>query len=123
VIGVSTVSKQEFDGLCASLEQAVEELRAFSEGAASAEHAYRCSKAKAWSHVSKTTADGSVRYAAEVEAEVEALTADLRYVRDLQERNLRVSLESVRSRRQQLASLQAWMDLAGANTKFVEVDL
>jgi prephenate dehydrogenase len=104
--------------LCVLLEEAVQDLRSFSEQLASAEHSYRNSKAKAWGHVTKTNEDGSKRLASEIEADVNALTSDLRYMRDLADGNRQACLESVRSRRQQLSALQSWMAAERAEAEF-----
>jgi len=99
--------KVKLEELCVSLEAEIDALRYFFEQAASAEHSYRSSKAKAWGFVPKINKDGSQRSALEVEADVESLTADLRYARDLAEGNKQTCLESVKAKSQQIALFSA----------------
>lgn len=90
------------------IDQGIDELRQASQQLAEMEHAYRYAKAQAWTAVDKTK-DGAKRLAAEIEADVDALSADHRYHRDLAEANRQTALESIRSRRQQLSAWQSWM--------------
>lgn len=75
-------------------------LRQSSIEASEGEHAYRKAKAIAWANAPQGTVP--VR-----EAWVESETADLRLVLDLAEAVKQASLESVRSRRQQLSAVQS----------------
>lgn len=86
--------------LSALIDKGVDALREASEQLARAENAYRHAKAKAW-----LTADGEL--AKEREAYVDAMTADLRMARDLQEGMRQASIEALRSRRAQLSATQS----------------
>lgn len=99
------------------LDEALDELRSQSQEAAKSEHGYRLSRAKAWLHIDKQH-DGQKRLAAEIEADVDALTADLRYQRDLADGLRQAALEAVRSRRQQLSAWQSWMAADRAEAEF-----
>jgi hypothetical protein len=59
------------------------------------------------------------RLAAEIEAEVDELTADLRFARDRADYLRQVALEAVRSRRQQLSAWQSWVAAERAEAEFV----
>lgn len=82
------------------IDRGVDALREASEQLARAENAYRHAKAKAW-----LTADGEL--AKERESYVDAMTADLRMVRDMHEGTRQASLEALRSRRAQVSAIQS----------------
>lgn len=105
------MQRETMEILCASLEEGLEELKHWALKLAQSEHAYRRSKAKAWAMVDKVTSDGTKKLAAEIEAGVDEMVADLRMARDQAEYMRQASLEAVRSRRQQLS---AWQSLAAA---------
>ena len=94
------------------IDRGVTALREAATEAAEAEHDYRLAKSRAWVTVPRTLDDGSKRLAAEIEAEVDALTATERMRRDLAEGVHRSAWEALRSRR---AQLSAWQTLANAH--------
>jgi hypothetical protein len=112
-------AKSEMERLSDLLDESIEQLQVFAQNVASAEHAYRQSKARAWGHVCKTHEDGSKKLAAEIDAEIDGLTADLRYARDLADWSRQACLEAVRSRRQQLSAWQSWVAAERAEAEFV----
>lgn len=75
---------------------------------ATAEKEYRQGKAKAW--VDTAVPEGRKLLAAEREAMINAVTAELRETRDLAEGMKQAALEAVRSRRAQLSALQTLMN-------------
>lgn len=81
------------------LEEGLKVLRDTAQSTAVAEQAYRKGRAQVWLEVEGT--------AAHREAQVDGLTADLRFERDVQEGLRRAALESVRARAQQISLLQS----------------
>jgi hypothetical protein len=75
------------------------------------ERDYRKAKAEAWVQVSGT--------AKEREAQVDAMSADARYMRDLADGMRQAALEAVRSRRAQLSALQSLLAGHRAEAEFV----
>lgn len=92
------------------LEAGLELLRSTAIDTAEAERAYRKSRALAW-----VEAEGT---AAHREAQVDALTADLRFERDCQEGLKRAAIESVRARSQQISLLQSLLSAGRAEAEF-----
>jgi hypothetical protein len=82
------------------IDRGVEALRSSAQDLAEAENEYRKARAAAW-----VAAEGSL--AREIEANVDALTADLRMRRDIAEGQRQAALEALRSRRTQLSALQS----------------
>lgn len=82
------------------IDAGVRALHESAQQVAHAEHAYRKAKAAAW-----LTVDGEL--AKDREAQVDAVTADLRRDRDLAEGGRLAALEALRSRRTQLSALQS----------------
>ena len=113
------VAGDEMQRLSASLDESLDELKAYAMALAEAEHSYRQSKARAWRFVDKVTKDGVKRLAAEIEADVDEMTSDLRFLRDQAEGMRQTALEVVRSRRQQLSAWQSWAALERAEAEFV----
>jgi hypothetical protein len=85
--------------LSKKIDAGVSSLNTSARESADAEREYRKAKAQAW----LIHTDGTAK---EREAQVDATTADLRYVRDLAEAGRQASLEALRSRRQQLSAVQ-----------------
>lgn len=81
------------------LNEGLDVLRETAQTTAEAEREYRKARAQSWVEVEGT--------AAHREAQVDALTADLRFERDVQEGLRRAALESVRARAQQISLLQS----------------
>lgn len=94
------------------LDKAISASYHQSELAASAEREYRLAKSEAWA----TTA-GKEMLAKEREAKVDALTADLRYERDLADSLRRGAIEAERSRRQQISLIQTQANAYAAEAK------
>jgi hypothetical protein len=90
----------EMRRLSAKIDAGVVELSRASNRVAQAEAAYRQAAAKAW----LTCRDGPVP---EREAQVKAVTAGERLVRDLAEGERVTALEALRSRRGQLSAVQS----------------
>ena len=109
----------EMKRLSMSLDASLEDLKQYALESAEAEHSYRQSRAKAWMIVDKTTPEGVKRLAAEIEADVDEMTSDLRFKRDRAEGFRQAALEVVRSRRQQLSAWQSWAALERAEAEFV----
>lgn len=86
--------------LSSLIDRGVDALRSSAAELAQAENEYRKARAAAW-----VAAEGSL--AREIEANVDALTADLRMGRDLAEGQRQAALEALRSRRTQLSALQS----------------
>lgn len=78
-----------------------------------AEADYRKARANAWVEVEGT--------AAHREAQVDALTADLRYQRDLAEKLERAALEKIRSCRQEISLYQSLLAAHRAEAEFSRV--
>jgi len=85
--------------LSEKIDAGVGALTSSARQSAEAEREYRKAKALAWT----LNAEGTAK---EREAQVDATTADLRYTRDLAEAGRQAALEALRSRRQQLSSVQ-----------------
>ncbi|MCA1782019.1 MAG: hypothetical protein LC679_07550 [Intrasporangiaceae bacterium] len=81
------------------IDHGVISLTTSARESAAAEQRYREAKAQAWT----IHAEGTAK---EREAQVDAATAGLRYVRDLAEAGRQAALEALRSRRQQLSAAQ-----------------
>ena len=92
------------------LEEGLKVLRESSQVAAEAEREYRKAKAEAWLKVEGT--------AAHREAQVDGLTADLRFERDVQEGLRRAALESVRARSQQVSLIQSLLAAYRSEAEF-----
>lgn len=118
-VGEMNQNGEEMHRLSSLIDDALEELKRFAVDLAESENRYRHSRSKAWGMVSKTTDDGAKRLAAEIEAEVDELTADLRFARDRADYLRQVALEAVRSRRQQLSAWQSWVAAERAEAEFV----
>jgi|LakMenEpi03Aug12_release.lakeMendotaPanAssembly.Ray.scaffolds.fasta_scaffold01756_25 hypothetical protein len=118
-VGEMNQNGEEMRRLSSLIDDALEELKRFAVDLAESENRYRHSRSKAWGMVSKTTDDGVKRLAAEIEAEVDELTADLRFARDRADYLRQVALEAVRSRRQQLSAWQSWVAAERAEAEFV----
>jgi hypothetical protein len=80
------------------IDAGVKELARQAAAEAETEHAYRMARAVAWQ-----TVEGSAK---EREDAVDASTADQRRARDMARGGRQASLEALRSRRQQLSSVQ-----------------
>lgn len=93
------------------LDKGLDVLRESAERLAAAERDYRKARAEAW-----LTVEGVVP---QREAQVDALTADLRYERDLTEGTRRAALESVRSRSTQISAVQSLLSASRAEADFV----
>lgn len=93
------------------LDAGLDVLRSSAGEVAETEREYRKARAQAW----VTQTEGT---AAQKEAQVDALTADLRYARDVAEGMRRAALESVRSRQQQISLLQSLMNAHKAEAEF-----
>lgn len=93
------------------LDSSLDVLRREARKVAEAERDYRHARAKAWFETSGT--------AKQREDAVNALTADVRFVRDVCDAERMAALESVRSRRQQLSVLQSLMAADRAEADFV----
>lgn len=91
---------EEARRLSALIDRGVDALRQSAEAVAVAERDYRLAKARAWVEV-----DGDL--AKEREAQVDAVTADLRATRDVAEGTRQAALEALRSRRAQLDALRS----------------
>jgi len=91
----------ETERLSGLIDQAVADLAKASKAVAHAEHAYRHGRAKAWTEVPTD------RLAAWRQADVDALTADLRLARDLADAARWAAAEALRSRRAQLDALRS----------------
>lgn len=85
--------------LSRGLDDANRAVRDRGRQAADAERSYRKARAQAW-----LTVDGAT--AAERKDQVDALTADDRYARDLAESDHRAAWEAVRNYRVQISALQ-----------------
>lgn len=90
---------QEARRLSALIDNGVKALTHAANDVAEAEHAYRLARAQAW-HKTEGTAK-------QREDDVNALTAGERRVRDLADAGRMSALEALRSRRQQLSSVQS----------------
>jgi prephenate dehydrogenase len=113
-----TDSTAEMIRLSRLIDEALDELRTQAVKVAEMEHSYRYSRARAWSMVERTDRNGVKRLAAEIEADVDGITADLRMYRDQAEALRQAALEAVRSRRQQLSAWQSWMAADRAEAEF-----
>jgi hypothetical protein len=98
--------------LSALLDDGLDTLRDQAMAVAAAERDYRKGKSSAWIQIPKGTAK-------EREAKVDAVTADLRYERDLAEGMRRHALESVRSRSTQISMWQTLLNAHRAEAEFV----
>lgn len=94
------------------LEKGLKVYREAGEDRAEKERRYRKAKAEAWVQVEGT--------AAHREAQVDALTADLRYERDIAEGLHRAAWEAIRSRSQQISLLQSLLAAHRAEAEFAK---
>lgn len=99
---------ERFSGL---IDAGLEVMREASLAAAEAEREYRKAQALAWLEVEGT--------AAHRQAQVDALTADLRFERDVQDGLNRTAATSVRARGQQLSAVQTLVGAHRAEAEFV----
>lgn len=105
-----TEALQEVRQLREDMHRAQDWLRDNAPKSSQAEAEYRKARAKAWLEVEGT--------AAHREAQVDALTADLRYERDLGERLERAALEKIRSCRQEISLYQSLLAAHRAEAEF-----
>lgn len=101
----------EVKRLSRQLDNGLDVLRESAEQLAKAEMEYRKARAERWLEVEGT--------AAHREAQVDGLTADLRYLRDLAEGTRRAALESVRARSTQISMWQSLLNAHRAEADFV----
>lgn len=99
--------QEEMLRLSRLLDAGIEALRSCGADLAAAEAEYRHDKSRAWATLVRYEDDGSRRLAAELEAEVNAMTAEVRRKRDAADALRQSALEAVRSRRTQLSALQS----------------
>jgi len=97
------------------LDAGLDVLRSSAEECAAAEREYRKARAQAW--VAQTEGTAGFK-----EAQVDSLTADLRYKRDVAEGMRRAALESVRSRSTQISMLQTLLNAHKAEASFVRTE-
>ena len=97
----------EMRRLSGLLDEGLSVLRKAGHDVALAEMEYRQAKAESWVTTPREDDEGKSVLAKEREAAVDADTADRRYKRDLADSLRQAALESVRSRRAQLSSLQS----------------
>ena len=100
----------EFERLSGLLTEGLSAMRNLAQELAEAENAYRKARAVAWMHATGT--------AKEKEDQVNAATADQRQTRDFAEYMRVAAIESVRSRRTQLSSLQTLLNAHRAEAEF-----
>lgn len=101
------------------LDKGIAALRDQALSLASAEADYRRGKSRAWVQIVKHEDDGSKRLAAQLEAEVNEMCAELREARDIAEGLRQAALEAVRSRRTQISALQSLLNAHKAEAEFV----
>lgn len=104
----------EASRLSHKIDEGVRHLSKSARQAAEAEQAYRQAKGEEWTRVK---AEGD-RTAEHMKAEVDARTAGERFARDLAEGESKAALEALRSRRQQLSSLQSLLSAQKADQEF-----
>ncbi len=108
----------EMKRLSDSIDKALGSLHQQAKQLADAEHAYRKAIAVAWLEVRRAD-EGT---AADKDAQVKSMTADLRQTRDLAD-GLRVAaLEAIRSRRTQVSALQSLMNAHRAEAEIAKYD-
>lgn len=95
ILAEAEVEVRRLSGL---LDNGLATVRETSAALAAAERDYRKARAESW-----LTVEGTAAFR---EAQVDGLTADLRYARDLAEGTRRAALESVRSRQTQISAIQ-----------------
>lgn len=98
-------AEEEYGRLSALIEESLTTLWEASHDFAEAERRYRQGKSEMWAQVPPEGRGG--RTAVEREAEVNAKSADLRYVRDLADSLRQAALEVVRARRSQMSGMQS----------------
>lgn len=103
--------------LSATIEARLRSLKERIGDYASAERDYRKEKAKAWATAPREREDGSRLTAAEREDQVDAMTADLRYLRDLAQDTKRGAFAAVDAARDQLSAWQSWIKALEAERK------
>jgi hypothetical protein len=95
---------REMARLSALLDRAIATLRTASLAHADEEHTYRKARGEAW-----VRSAGKGQVVPEREAQVDAVTADVRLARDRAAALEKSALEAVRARRTQLSALQSLM--------------
>jgi hypothetical protein len=103
-------AEKEVRRLSNLLDAGLDVLRSSAEETAAAEKEYRKARAQAWVQQTEGTAGFK-------EAQVDSLTADLRYRRDVAEGMRRAALESVRARSTQIT---LWQSLLAAHRSKAE---
>lgn len=111
---------KEMGRLSLNIDKGVEELRTQTAAFAEAEREYRKAKAIAWAEMLAVERPGVT--AAHKEAQVNADTADLRFVRDLAEGSRKAALEAVRARQSQLSALMTLLAAHRAEAHLAQVD-
>lgn len=107
---ILTEAIDEVRRLSRQIDNGLDVLRDTAEQVAEAERTYRKAKSLAWLEVEGT--------AAEKAAHVDAMTADLRFERDVQEGLRRAAIESVRARSTQISM---WQTLVNAHRAEAEL--
>lgn len=101
----------ELSRLSRLLDEGLKVLREQVDAYAAAEQDYRLARAKAWVELSEGTAGFR-------EAQVDGVTAEKRFVRDVAEGLRRAALESVRARSTQISALQTLVNAFKEEAKF-----